>query len=80
MAPQPQGESDPLAELARLIGQADPFSSFAGDAQARQAQREPGRASTTPSPSLMLPNPLRLSLTPTSRRSRLPAVRHGFRI
>ncbi len=31
--PQPSqaGESDPLAELARLIGQADPFSSFGRD-------------------------------------------------
>ncbi len=27
-APRPRGEPDPLAELARLIGQADPFANF----------------------------------------------------
>jgi len=32
-ARQPSGESDPLAELARLIGQTDPFSSFGRDRQ-----------------------------------------------
>jgi hypothetical protein len=43
MAPQPQGESDPLAELARLIGQADPLSSFGRETQthpARHVQRD----------------------------------------
>ncbi len=43
MAAQPQGESDPLAELARLIGQADPYSSFGRDQQGqpqRPVQRE----------------------------------------
>lgn len=34
IAPQQQGESDPLAELARLIGQTDPFSSFGHGQQA----------------------------------------------
>jgi hypothetical protein len=33
IAPQQQGASDPLAELARLIGQADPFSNFGQQAQ-----------------------------------------------
>lgn len=39
---QPRGESDPLAELARLIGQADPYSNFGHDqhAQPRHVQRE----------------------------------------
>jgi hypothetical protein len=58
MAPQPQGESDPLAELARLIGQADPFSSFAGDAQARQAQREPAPREHYAEPEPYAPEPL----------------------
>lgn len=35
ISPQ-QGESDPLAELARLIGQADPFSNFGREQQAQQ--------------------------------------------
>lgn len=38
---QPQGESDPLAELARLIGQADPFSNFGREQQAQPARHEP---------------------------------------
>lgn len=37
-APQPQGDSDPLAELARLIGQADPLSNF-GHEQRPPAER-----------------------------------------
>jgi hypothetical protein len=36
IAPQ-QGESDPLAELARLIGQADPLSGFGDPKKAQQA-------------------------------------------
>jgi hypothetical protein len=43
MAPQPQGESDPLAELARLIGQTDPLSGFGRATQthpARHVQRD----------------------------------------
>ena len=44
MASQPQGDSDPLAELARLIGQADPFSTFGREQKAgasRPVQPEP---------------------------------------
>lgn len=37
IAPQ-QGESDPLAELARLIGQADPLSNFGRDGQRQPPQ------------------------------------------
>lgn len=40
IAPQ-QGESDPLAELARLIGQADPFSNFGREQQAQPARHDP---------------------------------------
>lgn len=40
IAPQ-QGESDPLAELARLIGQADPFSNFGRDQQAQPPRHDP---------------------------------------
>jgi len=43
IAPQQQGESDPLAELARLIGQTDPLSNFGRDQQAqppRHVQRD----------------------------------------
>ncbi len=43
IAPQQQSESDPLAELARLIGQTDPFSTFGRDQQAqpqRHVQRD----------------------------------------
>jgi hypothetical protein len=35
----PQDDSDPLAELARLIGQADPFSNFGRDYQPNQRTR-----------------------------------------
>lgn len=35
-----QDESDPLAELARLIGQADPFSNFGRDHQQGASQRQ----------------------------------------
>lgn len=35
-APHGQGEGDPLAELARLIGQADPFSTFGRAGQDKQ--------------------------------------------
>ncbi len=35
------GESDPLAELARLIGQADPLSSFAKNEQGADQRRAP---------------------------------------
>lgn len=35
----PKGESDPLAELARLIGQTDPFSSFGNGQQAQPPRR-----------------------------------------
>ncbi len=41
MASQPQGESDPLAELARLIGQTDPFSNFGRDQQAQPPRHVP---------------------------------------
>ncbi|MBR2118831.1 MAG: SPOR domain-containing protein [Afipia sp.] len=40
IAPQ-QGESDPLAELARLIGQADPFSNFGREQQAQPPRHDP---------------------------------------
>ncbi|MBR1220087.1 SPOR domain-containing protein [Bradyrhizobium sp. U87765 SZCCT0131] len=40
-APQ-AAESDPLAELARLIGQTDPFSTFARDGRAAAAQPAAG--------------------------------------
>jgi len=44
-ASQPQVESDPLAELARLIGQTDPFSNFGRNQQQAQPQRyEPAAA------------------------------------
>ena len=33
-------ESDPLAELARLIGQTDPFSTFGRDSQQAPARRD----------------------------------------
>jgi len=36
---QAQDEGDPLAELARLIGQADPFSNFGRDYQKSSAER-----------------------------------------
>lgn len=39
-APQPQGADDPLAELARLIGQTDPYSSFGRQTAAQPAVRE----------------------------------------
>lgn len=39
-APKRSAESDPLAELARLIGQTDPFSSFGRDGQQPPARRD----------------------------------------
>ena len=42
-AQPPQGDSDPLAELARLIGQADPFSTYARDQKAGAARPAPAR-------------------------------------
>ncbi|WP_458760926.1 SPOR domain-containing protein [Afipia sp. TerB] len=36
-----QGEGDPLAELARLIGQADPFSGFGPDRQPAAPRHDP---------------------------------------
>ena len=36
-----QGESDPLAELARLIGQNDPFAEYGRQQQARQGVAAP---------------------------------------
>lgn len=45
--PQQQSESDPLAELARLIGQSDPFSNFGLERQsAAPRQARAGRDST----------------------------------
>lgn len=49
---QRPAESDPLAELARLIGQTDPFSSFGRDSQQGAPRRDPGydeEPATTPS-------------------------------
>lgn len=37
----PQAENDPLAELARLIGQADPFSGFGPDRQPAPPRHDP---------------------------------------
>lgn len=39
-APKRPAESDPLAELARLIGQTDPFSNFGREAQQPQARHD----------------------------------------
>lgn len=38
-----QGESDPLAELARLIGQTDPFSDFGRDPKNQSQQAQPAQ-------------------------------------
>jgi hypothetical protein len=40
-APHQQGADDPLAELARLIGQTDPYSSFGRQTAAQPAHAEP---------------------------------------
>ena len=39
-APQRPAQSDPLAELARLIGQTDPFSTFGRDGRQPPARPE----------------------------------------
>ncbi|CAN5411446.1 SPOR domain-containing protein [soil metagenome] len=57
IAPQPQGSSDPLAELARLIGQADPFSTFAREQPARHVQPDPVRHDQYAEPDSYAPEP-----------------------
>ncbi len=39
---QPQADNDPLAELARLIGQTDPFSNFGREHKAAPRRADPG--------------------------------------
>jgi len=50
-APREQGESDPLAELARLIGQTDPFAALP-DRAARARAPEPEEPPAEPAPPL----------------------------
>ena len=42
-APAGNGGSDPLAELARLIGQTDPFANSAATTRAARLRRQPCR-------------------------------------
>ncbi len=48
-AAAPSSGSDPLAELARLIGQNDPFAEFGRDSARRAAPRRPTRGGWPPS-------------------------------
>ncbi len=71
-APAPATPGDPLAELARLIGQNEPFSEYGRDGARRANPRDPRQAHNDPTMDWAAPVPNAQYAAPPSPDSRMP--------